>query len=451
MSEIQVSIEQPSKLKRLLKVEVPEAQIADEVKTRVAKLAKTARIDGFRQGKAPLKVIERRFGPRLREEVVGEVLQKSLTDAITDESLRPADQPVIDSVKADPGGGLEYTAQFEVFPEIELKPLAELKVEKATCEISEQDIDQMIEKLREQNIDYLDVERAAAASDQVDIDFEGFVEGEPFEGNQAEGFKLTLGESTMIDGFEDGLMGATAGAELELNLNFPEGYRNEALAGKPALFKIKVNSVAEPKLPEIDEALFEKFGVQEGGLEAFRDEVRNNVERERDTTVSQRFKASVLDALVAANEVDLPDSMVTAEQERVQQQALQELQMRGLDPSQAPAFDPDLVRGQAEQRVKLGLLMAEIMQKSELKPDPEQVRAKIESLAEGYEDSEQVVNWYYQQPQQLQQIEAVCLEEQAVNWIAEQADLTEVNLSFDDLIQQGQTDTDAGDEPTDGE
>lgn len=437
---MQISVEESSALGRRMTVEIPEERIAGEVQTRLDDLRKSARIDGFRQGKAPLTVVRQRFGQRIREEVVGEILQSSFGEAMSSEALQPAGQPSIDSVTSELGQGLTYTAVFEIFPTITLAPLEELSINRERCEIGESDVDEMIEKLRTQHQEWVEVERPAADGDQLAINFNGTIEGEPFEGGSGEDFDLQLGTGMMIDGFEEGLRGTSAGDTVKLDLRFPDEYRNEPLAGKPVTFEITVNKVTEARLPAVDAEFMEKFGVTDGDMESFRKDIRANMDKERERVLRQRFNNQVMDAVAAANEFEVPNAMIEGESERLREQMGRELMMRGLNPDDAgPEFE-NSVRERAAGRVKLGLLMAEIIKQGELRADPDKVREMIENMASSYEDSAAVVKWYYDNPEQLQQVEALCLEDVAVQWIAEKAQITEVDMTFDGLMNPVQTD-----------
>ena len=439
--QMHISVEKSTALERRLTVEVPEDRIATEVQVRLDKLTKTARIPGFRHGKAPLKVVRQQFGARVRDEVVGEILQSSFGEAMNKEDLRPAGQPVIDKVENTLGSGLRYTAVFEVFPQIELAPVDQLQLVRKMCDIGDADVDMMIEKLREQNKEWLAVERAAADGDQLQIDFVGTIEGLPFEGGTGEDFTIQLGTGTMIQGFEAGLLGKVAGDKASLELRFPDQYRNTDLAGKPVRFEITVGKVSEALLPAISDSFIEKFGVKEGGFEAFRTEVRQNMEKERERALRQQFTAEVMDKVAAANDFELPASLIQSEAQRLRQQVAREMAMRGLHPSNAIAEFEGSVLAQAHKRVKLGLVMAEIVKQAQLKADAAKVRQTIEGMAASYEDPAAVVKWYYENPQQLQQIEGMCLEDEAVNWIASSAQVTEQSVAFDALMNPVQTDT----------
>ena len=437
---MEISVEETSTLERRMTVNIPEERIADQVQSRLDELRKTVRLDGFRQGKAPASVIKRRFAKRVRDEVVGEVLQSTFSEAMAKEELRPAGQPEIDAVDSEPGNGLTYSANFEVFPEFELAPADELALVRPTCEIQDDDIDQMIERLREQNKEWIAVERGAQDDDQLKIDFKGSIDGEVFEGGTGEDFDIVLGTGMMIDGFESGLVGKKAGESADLALQFPDEYRNEELAGKPVRFEIDVKTVSEPVLPELDEAFIDKFGVSGGDIDAFRVEIRTNMEKERDRALRQRFTNGVMEKIAEANSFEVPKALVGGESERLRQQVAQDLIMRGINPMEAPEEFETSVQTQAQNRVKLGLIMAEIIKTAELTADPDKVRETIETMASSYEDPSAVVKWYYDNPEQLQQIEAGCLEEEVVNWVAEQAKVSEESLSFDALMNPVQTD-----------
>jgi len=437
---MQISVDSTGPLERQLKVEVPEARISDAVRSRLRNLSRNTRIDGFRPGKVPMKIVEKRFGGRVRQEVVGEVLRDSFREAVVQEKLRPAGEPKIDPLEAEPGSGLSYTATFEVYPEVSLAALEELVVEQPLCDIDDQDIDRMIETLRSQQKNWIEVERAAVSGDQVRIDLVGTVDGEAFEGGSQEDFEIELGLGRLIDGFEEGLEGAQTGSELELDLQFPEKYPKEELAGKPVKFAVKVKAVMESVLPELDEDFFKKFGVDEGGLEAFRAEVRTNMEREMQQTVRNRTKQNVMDSLVSANSFELPQALVQGEAGRLMQETRQRLMYSGTQPEQLENLDSAMFEQEARRRVSLGLMIAEIVNTNELSAEPAKVRARIETMASSYEDAEAVVKWYYDNPERLSEIESAVLEDEAVDWVLGRAALAERRYSFDGLMNPRQTD-----------
>jgi len=432
---MQVSIEQTGPLERKMKIEVPEDDIHSEVQNRLKSLSRTTRLDGFRPGKVPLKVLEKRYGPQVRQEVVGEVVRKTFIETIQSEELRPAGEPVIEPVTTEQGQGMTFHATFEVYPEILLADVSTLKLERPVCEITEQDIDKMVENLRKQQQTWKAVDRAAQQGDQLTVDFTGTIDGEVFEGGEATDFQIELGSSRFIEGFEAGLEGAEPGSERELELKFPEDYQNASLAGKPVKFVVRIKTVEEAELPELTDEVLAGFGIEEGGVEAFRKEIRENMEREQAQASKNRFKEHVMDALVEANTLDIPKALLASEAQRLASDMRQNLMMRGASEEQTHAIRPDMFQEQARRRVTLGLLMSDIIKRQGFKAEPSRVRETIEAMAESYDDPEAVVKWYYEDQQRLGDIEAAVMEEQVVEWVATQAQVNEVPVGFDDLMK----------------
>lgn len=430
---MQVSIETTSGLERRMTVGVPASEIDDAVNARLQEAAKTVRINGFRKGKIPLKVIKKRFGKGVRQEVLGEVMSRSYYQAISQENLRPAGQPKIEPKTTEEGRDLEFVAVFDVYPELELSDFSKLDVEKKVAEVTEADIDKMIESLRQQRRTWKEVKRQAREGDQVTIDFVGTMDGEEFAGGSGQNTNLELGGGRMIEGFEDGLLKTKAGDEVTLDLTFPEDYQNRELAGKPVQFKVTVNSVSEPVLPELNDEFFAVFGVEEGGEENFRKEVRENMERELRKASRNQVKSQMMDKLIEANPVDVPESLAAAEIDTLRQQAMQRFGQgaQNLDPSMLP---DELFREQAGKRVALGLILGEVIKQKGLQADPARVREAIEDVASTYEQPEQVINWYYGNQEQLQAMESAVLEDQVFDIILEQADVSEKEVSYDALI-----------------
>ena len=422
---MQVSVNTTGPLERQLTVQVPEDQIVGEVKSRLKSISQSARIDGFRPGKAPISLIERRYAAQVRQEVVGEVLNRTFVEAVNKEKLRPAGQPVIDPVNADPGQGLSYTATFEIYPEIKLAPLAELKVQRPVCEITDADVEKM-------------VERAAQTGDRLTLDFKGTIDGEEFAGGAADDFDIELGAGRFIPDLENSLVGKAVG-DHAIDVSFPDDYHHKDLAGKRASFAVKIKTVAAPVLPELNEELFKAFGVETGGLEGFRAEVRRNVERERDNAVRNLTKQNVLDALYAANPMQLPKSLVAGEAERLLQETQRNLAMQGMPQDQVAAMQADSFSPQAERRVALGLIMGEVIKRDEIKVDGAKVRAAVDGIAANYDDPSAVVKWYYEDPKRLGDIEMSVLEDAAVDRVVEQAAVEAVPVAFDDLMKPRQT------------
>ena len=439
---MQVSLEQPGGLERRLTIEVPEQKIAEQVRIRLLNVARSARIDGFRPGKAPVKVIERQFGARVRTEVITEVVRSSFAEAVGTHQLRPVTDPVIEPVNVAEGSGLSYTATFEIFPEITLTAFESLQVERPQCEVTDADLDKMSDVLRDQAKSWQEAARAATQGDRVTLDFTGTLEGatEPFENGSATDFPLQLGQGRMIAGFEEGLVGATPGEQRTLNLKFPDQYHKAELAGKPVSFAITIKKIEEGVLPELNADFFQRFGVQDGALATFRQEVRANMERERDRALERRFNGQVLERIREQHTVELPKALIRAECMRMQQEMRRTLTMRGMDPAQFGA-DDDLsgFEAPAANRVKLGLIMAEIIKQAGITAQPAKVRARVESMAASYEQPDALVKWYYEDPRRLQEIEGLCLEEEAVKWVADRAQVTSVSVAFDDLMNPRQT------------
>lgn len=436
---MQVSVESTGPLEKRLKVEVPEEKIASEVQTRLQSMTKTTRIKGFRQGKVPLKVIQKQYGTRVRQEVIGEVMQNSLYEAITQEKLQPATRPELEDFDTEQTEGLVFTAKIEVLPEITISPVEDLKIEKSVCNVSDDDIDKMIEIVRKQHRRPEAVEREAVEDDSLVIDFIGRIDGEAFEGGAAKDFSLELGAKRFIEGFEDGLIGARAGDKRVLKLKFPDEYGNKALAGKDTEFEVDVKTVNELVLPELDSELFATLGVTEGGLEEFRAEISKNMEREAEQAALTSVKESVMEKLYQANKIDLPASLVANEVTQLKTQYKSMLQQQGLSDSDISMGDESRFKEQAEKRVTLQLLVADIIKTNGIKVDPAKVRAKIEKAAVGYEDTSEVINWYYSDKNRLAEVEAMALEEEVIDWIIEKAQVIESELAFDALINKGQT------------
>lgn len=429
---MQVSVESGEGLERRLLVDLPKEQVETEVEKKLSELAKTVRLDGFRPGKVPPRVVRQRFGDQVRQEVYGDLIQKSFYEAVQQSEVMPVGDPSIDLREAGEEGGLSYTATFQVMPEIALADLAGKEVTKPLAEVTDADVEEMIEKLRSQRQSWEPVDRAAQDGDRVIIDFKGFVDGEAFEGGSAEDVPLVLGSGSMIDGFESGLLGAKAGEERTIEVTFPEDYRAEHLAGKPASFEIKVKAVEESRLPEIDEDFVKEFGVEEGTEEALRAEVRKNMENELEQKLSGLLKDQVMDLLREANPIEIPDAMVKQEAERMKQQAAADMQARG----QQSAFDlpASLFEEQARKRVHLGLLVGEIIDKQGLKAEESDVREMLERLAASYEDPQEVVDYYLNNPEQRATVENLVLENKVVDWVLDQVKVNEDKRTFSDVM-----------------
>jgi len=436
---MQVSIETTTGLERRLTVGIPAAQVEDEVEKRLKQAAKTVRLDGFRKGKVPMKVVKQRFGAGVRQEVLGEVMSRSFYEAIQKEDVKPAGQPSIEPKEVTEGGDIEFVATFEVYPEIALVDFGAFEVTKLVAEVIDADVDNMIEVLRKQQASWVAVERAAAEGDQVNIDYVGTKDGEEFDGGKADGQNLVLGSKSMVPGFEDGVAGLKAGDEKTLSLTFPEDYHAEELKGAAVEFAVKVNTVSEQELAELNDEFFVKYGVAEGGVDKFREEVKSNMERELKNAAKAKVKNQVMDALVEAHKVDLPTPLVAGEIEQLRNQMMQ--QFGGANQKfDAKSLLPDeMFKEQAGRRVALGLIVGEVVKASEIKVDGERVRAMVEEMASTYQEPEEVVNHYYNNPQLLSGVESAVLEDQVVEHILDTAKVTEEQSSYDEVIKPAQT------------
>ncbi len=433
---MQVSVEQTGGLERRLIVQVPADQVETEVDNRLKSLARTARIDGFRPGKVPLKVVQRKFAGRVRQEVVGELIRSTYHDALTQQNLRPAGDPHIEPTSLEPGKDLQYTATFEVYPELHLAPMEDLEVERPVAEVTAQDVDEMLETLRQQRTRWVAVERPARRGDRLNIDYAAIVEGAEAEGRRRQDVPVVLGSGNMLEGFEARLEGAKAGDHLDVDLTFPADYSIASAAGKPVRFEVTIRGVAEPELPDIDDAFAEAFGVHEGGVPGLRREVQANMQRELQQAINARVKEQVLEGLLRANNIEVPASLVDKETDRLAVQA--QAQAPESARSQGMTLPRSLFADQARRRVALGLLIAEIVRSQGMRVDPARVRATIETIASSYEDPEEVVKWYYGNPELLGGVEALALEEQVVASVLEHGRVVDRPTTFRELMKPGQ-------------
>jgi trigger factor len=428
---MQVSVETTSGLERRLTITVPAADVDAKVNQKLAEVAKTAKINGFRKGKVPLKVINQQYGGSARQEVASDLINVSYMEAVQQEAVRPAGYPKIELKTLEAGKDLEFVAVIEVYPEVTLGEFDGYELKRLNAEIKEADVDATIEKLRDQQATSTQVQRAAIDGDQVIIDFVGTKDGEEFEGGKGNDFKLLLGSNSMIPGFEAGVVGMAAGAEKVLSLTFPDDYQVEELQGKAAEFNVTLKSVQEKTLPEVDEEFIKKFGSDD--LTKFRSDIQLNMERELKRAVEGKLKASVMDKLFEAHEIELPKALVESETQTLREQMMQQFGGMKQNPDlDLKALLPDeMFKEQAERRVALGLIIGEVVKKSEIKADPDRVRAYIDDTAASYDKPEEVVNYYYQNQQMLQGIESVVLEDMVIDHIVAQAKVTDETVDYE--------------------
>jgi trigger factor len=433
---MQVSIQTTTGLERRLTIVVPAERVDSEVNTRLQKAMGTVRLDGFRPGKVPMKVMRQRFGAGVRQEVVGDVMNQSFQEAVVQEKLKPAGSPTIETKSIDEGSDLEFTGTFEVFPDIELKDYSTIEVEKPVAAVVDADIDTMIENLRKQQSSWAAVERAAIDTDQVNINYAGTRDGEAFDGGTAEGSDLVLGSNSMVPGFESGIVGMKAGEEKVVALTFPDDYQAEALRGAAVEFAITVNTVSEQALAELDDEFFAKFGVKEGGVEAFRTEVAGNMNRELDNAIKGKIKNQVMDSLLAMHDDILtPKDLIKQETTVLRGQMMQQFGGQAAPSMDLESLLPDeMFTDQAQRRVKLGLLLNEYITQQEIVADADKVKETVTGLASTYEDPEEVINYYYGNQQQLQQIESMVVEDMIVERLLEQGQVTDKACSYEEVL-----------------
>lgn len=422
---MQVSVEAGEGLVRKLVVEVPSETIDIEVENRLQSMKSRVRIDGFRPGKVPLKVVRQRYGAQVLYEVAGEMIQKTFQDALTQENLKPAGEPSIKDEVIKAGEPLKYTAEFEIYPEVTLAPVADMKLVKAVSEVTDDDVENMLETLRKQQQGWSEVDRASQDGDRVIIDFVGKVDGEVFDGGSADDVAVVLGSGSMIPGFEEQLVGKSKADEFTFEVTFPEDYQASDLAGKVAEFSVKLVKVEEPALPELDDEFAKKFGIAEGGISKLREDVRDNMERELELRIRTDLKADVMDKLLAANPIEVPEAMVKDEAETLK---------RSDRDSGTPARDEETYQQDARRRVQLGVLLGELVKTANLQPSMDMVDQRLQQMAKDYEDSAEFINHYKSNPQLMRGIETLVIEDMIVDWVAEQATVEEVKKTFDEVM-----------------
>jgi trigger factor len=428
---MQVSVESIGKLERRMQVQVPAERVSSEIAARLKELSRTARLNGFRPGKAPLNVIRRQFGSQVHREVIGELMQSSFSEAVTQQSLTPAGSPRIQPQSVDEGQDLTYVATFEVFPEVALQPIEALEIERVTASVEAADVDAMIERLRKQQPNWTAVERTAANGDRLTIDFDGSIDGTAFAGGKGAAVPLVLGEGRMLPEFETGLLGTKAGETKTVIVNFPADYRATELAGRAASFQISVKTVEEAALPALDEEFCKTFGVTEGGIPALREEVAANMRRELEQTLRNRNKAVVLEKLLQANPVDVPNTLVEAQVRDLQIDAMRRAGIK--DPAQAPSPQPFIEP--ARRRAALGLILAHLVKRENISVDAARADARLDEMVGTYGDPAAIKRAYQQNADAMRQIESLTLEDQVVDWVLSHAKVHEVASTFKEQMK----------------
>jgi trigger factor len=430
---MQVSIEALEGLERRMTVQIPFDRVSEAVEKKLRDLSKTVRIDGFRPGKVPLKVVQQKFGGHVRQEVIGDVIESSYQEALIQEKIRPAGMPSIDSVSSEEQQDMSYTATFEVYPEVDELDLKSITVEKAMAEIKDEDFEAMLNKLREQRKTWKETKAAAKKGFQVMVDFEGRIDGELFEGGTGKDMAVEIGAGQMLAEFEAGLEGIKAGEEKTVEVNFPGDYHGADVAGKTAEFTLKATQVSKPELPELDEEFAKGFGIEDGDLEKMRTDIRANMEKEKTDRLKSNLKNTVMAGLLEHNSIIAPSALVSEEVTSLRAQAAQRM---GKDPESMDegSFPDELFREEATRRVQLGLLISEVIKKDKLELNQELVGDAIEQMAISYEQPDQVRDYYRQNQQARSSIEGMVLEDQVVAHILEQAQVTEKEVGFEDLM-----------------
>jgi trigger factor len=429
---MQVSVEKTSELSRKMTVSVPEEVVQEKMAARLKSLAREVKVDGFRPGKVPQHVIQKMYGDRVRGEVTGDLIQSTYYEALKDQALTPAGHPYIHPL--DETEGFKYTAEFEVYPEISLVGVDQIQVTRPVASVQDADVDGMIEKLRAQKKSWTVVERASQQNDRLTINFSGVSEGENFTDGKVENYQVEIGANMMIPGFEDNLVGLKAGDNKTFEVSFPEEYGHQKLAGKAAVFEVEVVSVEEPAMPAIDEAFIKAYGI-EGSVEDFREDIRNNLESELEQALRGKLKNAVMDALYEKIKIPVPNAMVDQEVEHMMKPYVEtaKRQKMKLEDLKLPR---DKFEEQAKRRVALGLILGEIIHQHAIKLDESKVRSTIEDMAKSYERPEDVVNWYYADETRLNDVKQMVLENQTIDWLVEQAKVSDQAISFDDAMNR---------------
>lgn len=428
-----VSVETTQGLGRRISITVPKDSIESAVKKELVEVAKKVRIDGFRKGKVPANIINQRYGASVRQDVLSELMTRNFVDAIIKEKINPAGAPNYVPGEYKEGEDFTYAVEFEVYPEVELKGLDAIEVEKPVVEVTDADVDAMLETLQKQQATWKETDAAATAEDRATIDFTGSVDGEEFEGGKASDFVLAMGQGRMIPGFEEGIVGKKAGETFTIDVKFPDDYHAENLKGKDAKFDIVLKKVETRELPELTEEFIKRFGVEDGSIDGLRAEVRKNMERELKGAIRNRVKSQAIDGLVAANEIDVPVALIDSEIDVLRRQAAQRF---GGNEKQALELPRELFEEQAKRRVVVGLLLGEVIRINELKADEERVKGLIEEMASAYEDPQEVIEFYSKNNELMNNMRNVALEEQAVEAVLAKAKVTDKATSFQELMNQ---------------
>ncbi|MBZ0092255.1 MAG: trigger factor [Sulfuricellaceae bacterium] len=430
---MQATMENVDTLEKRLDLSVAMAEIEAEAGIRLKRMARSVKMDGFRPGKVPMNVVAQQYGAQARQEALGEAVQSCFEKAVAEQKLKVAGYPQIEPRESG-GDRFEFCAVFEVYPEVQLGDLGDVNIERPQASVGEADVDKTIEILRKQRVTYAPVERAAADDDQVNIDFRGTLNGEAFPGGEGKGAELVLGAGRWLKDFESQIVGMKAGESKTFDMDFPADYPSKELAGKTVSFAVTLNSVGTPCLPEVDAGFAKSLGVADGNLETMRSEVKGNLEREVKRRIQAQVKGHAMQALLDKAILGLPKALVDMEIGRLMDQAKQDLAARGVPVQNESFMRPELFADQARQRVKLGLILADLVEKHGLHAQPDQVRALVEAYAESFEHPEEVVRWVYSKSDELNGMASMALEENVVEWVMKQVKVTDKPVAFDELM-----------------
>lgn len=432
---MEVSVETGNGLERKVTVSVPSQKVEEEVSLRLIDVARKAKVPGFRQGKVPMKIVQSRFSDSVREDVAREMVQSTLFEALSANELIPAGLPFVEPEQIESGKDFKFTATFEVYPSITIKELEQVNIEQVNALVKDSDLDTMLNKLREQNKEWNEVSRAVAEGDKVNINFKGFVDGKAFEGGEAANYDVVLGSGTMIPGFEEGLIGGTVGNPFDITVNFPADYNHPELAGKEAVFNITVNTVMEGQLPELNDAFAEKYNINEGGIEALKKDIQQNMTRELERRVGSMNRENIFNELLKINPFDLPKALIDQEIEHLKHDMYHRLfGHEHSENEKIPDFPRALFEEQAKRRVHLGLLFSEYVKLHQLSADKDRVNAMIEKFASAYETPDELREWYQGNKEHLAEIEALVMEEVVAEKISENAKLVIKDMDYDEVM-----------------
>jgi trigger factor len=432
---MQANLENLGTLERRLSVAVPMSEIEQEVDARLKRLTRTVKMHGFRPGKVPLKVVERQYGPQVRQEVLGETLQKTFGEAVRQQNLKIAGFPRFEpKPAAEDASEFEYSATFEIYPEVRIGDISGATITRPQLEVSDAEVDRTLEIMRKQRVTFEAADRPAENGDRVTLSYIGRIDGAEFAGGKAENQHIVLGEGRLLEEFEKQLAGMKAGETKTFDMRFPDDYHGKDVAGKTATFDLSVSEVAAPKLPEIDVEFAKSLGVADGDTAKMRSEIRANLEREVKNRLSGRVKDQIMQALLDSTRVEVPKALIESEIERLRELTKQDLTARGVPVRDDMPLPADMFEKQAERRVHLGLILAELVKANQLQAKPEQVRALVEEQAQSYENPQEVIRWFYQQPERLQEYESMAMEDNVVQWALKTAKVEDKPIEFDELM-----------------